>query len=638
MATIRTAIQVTDGMSPAFRSMNAAMNTVLSSFEALQGASGNAIDTASIQSARGELNRAEVAFNRIDTEIEQARREQDGFNDEIREGGSAAGGLLNMVKKIALAAGLAFGGKQILQLSDTLTQTTARLNLMNDGLQTTDELQKKILASADRSRASYVATADVVAKLGQRASDAFSSNDETIAFAENLNKSFVIAGASTQEMQSASLQLTQALGSGVLRGEELNAVFESAPNVIQTIADYLDVPIGKIRNMASEGLITADIVKNSMLSATDSINAQFEQIPYTFAQVGTMIGNDLLSTFQPVIQMIGGAAQFIHDNWATIEPIFWGLAAAIGAYAAITGISTAVTWLSVAANRALALSLLSNPIGWIALAIGVLIGVIYKWVQSVGGVKIAWMIAMDKMLFAWDALKIGFMIGVYAVMDLWDKMKLGMMTAGTGIQNFMGDMKAGTLTILQDMVNGGIDIINSFIDQLNKIPGVSLETIQSVTFATNSAALNEAEKQARNADLGSYQQQIEMNITDRNTSLVGMMQDAMDATNERQAKILDAQATAAAAASEETAYNTGEIAAYTASTAKSMESSEEELKYLREIAEQDAINRYTTAEIKVDMGGITNQVSGETDLDGMVTYLEEKLYESMLVAAEGVHD
>lgn len=641
MATIRTAIQVTDGMSPAFKSMNKAMNMVLSSFEALQSASSNSIDTSSIQAARAELNRAERAINDVEQEIREAGQAQQQFNDEMNR----SSGFMNNLKNAAITFGVAFGAKQILNLSDSMVQTTARLNLMNDGLQTTAELQDMILASANRSRASYQTTADIVAKLGQRAKDAFSSNEETIAFAENLNKSFVIAGASQQEMASASLQLTQALGSGVLRGEELNAVFEAAPNVIQTIADYMDVPIGQIRNMASEGMITADIVKNAMLSSTDAINQQFESMPMTFAQVGTIVGNTLLQTFEPVIQGIGKGAQFIYDHWSILEPIFWGLVTAVGAYAAITGVQTAATWLSVAANRALITTMLSNPVMWIALAIGVLIGMIYKWVQSVGGLEVAWKIAMNGILTAWDWVKIGFFTGVYWILDLWDKMKLGMMTAGTGIANFMGDMKASVLMILQNMVNGAIDIINGFIGTLNKIPGVSIDTINNVTFGTNAQLQNEAEKTAREAALDAYRSEIESGMADRDAKLIQMQNDARTATAARQAEIDIAKAEALAKQSDpggfafdDMAYDMSDTASNTAKMANSMDASEEELKYLREMAEQEAINRFTTAEIKVEMGGITNQVSSETDLDGMVTYLEDKLYETMVVAAEGVHD
>ena len=647
MATIRTAIQVYDGMSPGLKAITNALNITISSFEAMQRASSNAIDTSSIQAAREQLNKAEIAFDEIEQEIRQANQAQQQFNNDIRNGQGAADGLLRKIKSIAATFGLAFSAKKIIDLADSMTLTTARLDLINDGLQTTAELQDMIMASANRSRASYASMADVVAKLGLRAGDAFNnSNQEMIAFAETLNKMFVIAGASQEEMRSASLQLVQALGSGVLRGEELNAVFEAAPNIIQAIADYMDVDIGKIRDIAAEGQITADIVKNAIFKMADKVDEQFRNMPMTFGQVTSIIGNILLQAFDPVIQTIGKAAQWIYDNWSILEPIFWGLTAAVGAYAAITGIQTAVTWLSVEANRALITTMLSNPVLWIALAIGVLIGMIYKWVQSVGGLEIAWKIAMNGILTAWDWVKIGFFTGVYWILDLWDKLKLGIMTAGVGIQNFMGDMKVGVLSILENMVNGAIGIINDFINILNKIPGVSIDAIQEVTFGTTAKMENEAAKRAREADLKAYRDEIVSAIAARDASLAQMKLDARTATAQRQAEINAMRAEAAAKQAESgfsfdydnMMNNIADIEANTAAMRDSMEINEEELKYMRDLAERDTINRFTTAEINIDLGGVTNHVSQNTDLDGIVNYLEEKLYETMQVAAEGVHE
>jgi len=666
MATIRTAIQVYDGMSPGLKAITNALNITISSFEALQAASSNAIDTSSIQAAREQLNKAEIAFDEIEQEIRQANQAQQQFNNEIRNGQTAASELHSKFMKIAATVGGVLGAKQIIGLSDEITQTTARLNMINDGLQTTEQLQNMIFQSAQRSRASYADTADIVSKLGLRAGDAFNnSNQEMIAFAETLNKMFVIAGASQQEMASASLQLTQALGSGVLRGEELNAVFESAPNIIQTIADYLKVPIGQIRDMAAEGQITADIVKNAVLDAAGKVDEQFRNMPMTFGQAWTIIQNSLMETFLPLIQTIAKGAQWIGDNWKTLEPIFWGLTAAVGAYAAITAIQAAVTWLSVEANWALIATMLSNPVLWIALAIGVLIGMIYKWVKSVGGLEIAWKIAMNGILTAWDWVKIGFFTGVYWVLDLWDKLKLGIMKTSVAIQNFMGDMKAAVLSILQDMVNDAIGIINDFINILNKIPGVSIDTIQKVTFGTTAQMENDAAKRAREADLQNFKNDIEAARAARDAALSQMKLDAITATAQRQAEINAMRAETAAkedntgfsfdydnmmnniadiagntAKMADIAGNTAkmaDIAGNTAKMADSMDATEEELKYLRDIAEQEVINRFTTAEIKVEMP-VNASINSELDIDGIVAHLEDKVYETMVIAAEGVHE
>lgn len=639
MATIRTAIQITDGMTPAFRSMTKAMNVTLASFEALQSASSNAIDTSSIQAARAELNRAEIAMNDIEQEIRQADQAQQQFNNGVR----TSSGLMDKLKSGAMALGAAFSIKKITALADEMTSTGARLDLMNDGLQTTEELQNKIFQSAQRSRTAYTDTAAAVSKLGILAKDAFSSNEEMIAFAELMNKQFKIGGASVQEQTSAMYQLTQAMAAGKLQGDEFRSIMENAPLLAQAIAEKMGKSVGELREMSSEGLITADIIKSAMFSAADETNAKFAQLPMTFGQVTTVIGNTLLQTFEPIIQTIGKGAQWIGQNMETVIPIIYGLAAAVGAYAVVVGIMKAVTIAQTIAQMGLNAALMANPAMWIALAIGVLIGMIYKWVQSVGGLKIAWLIVMNAIMTAWDWVKIGFFTGIYWVLDLWDKLKLGMMTAGVGIANFMGDMKASVLMILQNMVNGAIDIINGFIETLNKIPGVSIDTINNVTFGTDAALQNEAEKQAREAGLEAYKSEIEAGMADRDAALLQMQNDAITATATRQAEIDAAQIEAAAKKDDAAAgfdfdsmvNNIEDTAGNTAKMADSMDSSEEELKYLRDLAEQEVINRFTTAEIKVEMNN-QNTIASNMDLDGVVTYLEDKLYETMVVAASGV--
>ena len=302
MSTIKTSIQVDDRMSGAFRAMNNALNIVINSFSSLQDATHNAVDVSSLEAARSELAKVEISLNAIEQDVKNATNKQDQFNKSLSGADPPASNLLSKLKQIATTIGGVIGIKKALDLSDTVAQTTARLDLMNDGLQSTEELQKMIYQSAQRSRGAYQDTANTVSRLGIVAKDAFNSNAETIAFAEQLNKHFVIGGANAQEMAAVSLQISQALGSGVLRGDELNSVFEQAPTVIQTIADYLDVPIGKIRDMAGDGEITADIVKNAMLAAADETNAKFESMPKTFGQVATSIQNKALMMFQPALQ------------------------------------------------------------------------------------------------------------------------------------------------------------------------------------------------------------------------------------------------------------------------------------------------------------------------------------------------
>ncbi len=587
-------------------------------------------------------------FSRSTTAIGNATQQVEQFNRRQNEAGNGANNIKNAwggVGRLIKTAVAAFSIKQIIGLADSMTQTTARLDLMNDGLQTTAELQDMIMKSANRSRASYQATADAVSKMGIMAKDAFSSNEELIAFSELINKQFTIAGTSAAGVDAAMLQLTQAMSSGVLRGEELNSVFEQAPTIIQTIADYLGVPIGKIREMAAEGQITSTIVKNAMLSSADEINAKFQAMPMTFSQVGTILGNMLLQTFQPVIQVIGQGAQWIYDNWSTIEPIFWGLVVAVGAYAIMTGIWTAVTWLQVAANRALLASMLTNPILWIAVAIGVIIALIYKWIQSVGGLRVAWLIVCNALLTAWDWVQIGFMTGVYWVMDMWNKLQLAFMTAGVNIANFMGDMKANVLMILQNMVNGAIKIINGFISMLNKIPGVSIDLIQDVTFGTTAQLENEAAKQTRNQGLEAYRSQIESQIADRDAKLNQMKTAANVATAQRQAEIATAKADAA---NKKAAENEDIMSKFSGSTdipnvgsvdevgkiKDDVNIADEDLKFFRDVAEMRYVQNFVTLTPTV---AVDAKISEKVDVDEVIGRIESKLEDEFVAAAEGVY-
>lgn len=362
--------------------------------------------------------------------------EQGRFNQEISAGTQQANELTNTIKRaVAAYVSIQSVGKA-LNISDELVQTTSRLNMMNDGVQTTAELVNMVYAAAQDARGSFGQMADVVARFGNNAKDAFSSSEEVVAFADLIQKQMTIAGASTQEAANAELQLSQALGSGVLRGDELNSIFEQAPNLIQNIADYLDVPIGKIREMAADGELSADVVKAAIFSAADDINSKFNEMPMTWGQIWQSMQNTALIAFQPVLQRLNDLANseafqtfiqgaieamatlanillnvfevaasvgaFIGDNWSIIAPIIYGVIAALGAYLAIMGIVNAITAISAAidATKAAADALAAGqtflwtvqqyglnaalaacPITWIIVLIIALIAIILPYVM-----------------------------------------------------------------------------------------------------------------------------------------------------------------------------------------------------------------------------------------------------------------
>jgi tape measure domain-containing protein len=633
MALIKSQLVLVDGMTAPLRSIHRAMNLALNSFESMQTASGRAVDTRSFQTAREELARMGAQLEEVE--------------NQTRRTGGAAESMKSKFMHAAAAVGAALSIKNIIGLADAMTQTEARLNLITGDLEKTAALQDQIMASANRSRASYQSTADAVAKMGIMAKDAFNNTDELVAFTELINKQFTIAGASVAGQEAAMMQLTQAMASGVLRGEELNSIFEQAPTIIQTIADHLGVSVGEIRAMAAEGQITAQVVKDAMLSSADEINAQFSAMPYTFSQVWTMMQNILLEAFGPLIQVIGAGAQWIYENWAAIEPVLVGVATAVAILTAAYLVHTAATWLQVEANRALIISLLSNPILWIAVAIGILVGMIYKWIQSVGGLRNAWNLCTLALIVGWNAVKLAFFVGVYWVMDLVAKLQLCWQKAGVAIANFMGNMKVSVLTILQNMINGAIDLINKFIGLLNKLPGVNIEAIEHVTFAATAAAENEAAKAARAEELANFEAELAAAKAGRDAHIDSLKAELNSSVSALQSANAQMKAEAAANnAAEQMALDgigqdlsgPGGIKDSAGSAAASLKETTEDLKYMRDLAEQEAINRFTTAEVKIDMSGMTNRIDSDMDLDGVLNTLTEGFAEALEVAAEGVHE
>ena len=653
-----------DRVSGPLRNMYRAMTTVVTGFEEMQKVSGKAVNTATIQKAKMQLNEVAASILDIESHTKRSTSSQRRHNDEIRNGANAAAGLAGKIKSIVAMYAGAQGVKGLLGLADTMTTTKARLDLMNDGLQKTEELQNKIMESANRSRASYQTTADAVSKMGIMAADAFNSNEEIIQFTELLNKQFTIAGTSAEGIDAAMLQLTQAMGSGVLRGEEFNAVFEQAPTIMQTIADYMGVPIGKLREMAANGQITAEIVKNAMLSSADSINEKFNSMPMTFTQVWELAKNAILNAFMPVISFIGQMAQFIYDNWSIIGPIFYGLAAAVLVYAAALGIQTIATKLVDLATQGFFKTLLTNPLFWVAIAIGVVIAALIWWVKACGGIKAAWLTMCNWVLMAWDWVKIGVMTGVYYIIDCWNNLVKNTMWVGMQVQNILGEMKVSALEILQSMCNGAIAIINWFIGLLKTCfggAGVHIEPIQDATFASMERANFEADKRAREADYSEYEQSLIDDMNSRWNQIDQWKSEALSNQQMREAEIAAAREEANRPVEDPMqgianqigqmsgqgtspysdalggiATDTGNIANSTSGIADSLDITQEDLQYLRDLAEQEVINRFTTAEIKIDMTN-NNNINSSTDIDGIVDALTTKVQEALVSTAEGVH-
>ena len=654
MATIRAAIQIYDRMSRPLQTMSRGMNTLINAMEAAQGTFDHGFDSSVLQQVREDIAEATVGFDLMEQQIRQADTAQNRFNDRIQEGSDNAGGLLKQIKNIAVAVGGLTAIKKLVDLSDDMASTKARLNLLVDDGGSVGELEKKIMASAQRSRASYLTTAKAISQMGLMAADAFNSNDELIRFTETLNKQFVIGGAGAQQMEAAMLQLTQAMASGVLRGEELNSIFENAQPVVQSIADYLDVPVGKIRTMAAEGQITAGIVKNALLEASEAVDKQFSSMPMTWGQVFTMASNIALQVLQPLLNGINWLA----NNISIIGPAVLGLGAAFLVFqvaahwtqiaAAATaiyhgvvnflsigfGILTGNTAAASAAVFTFNSALLANPIVWVVMLIMVLIAALYAGVA-----------AYNKFTGA-AVSATGIIGGAFAVLGahILNTFIVPLQNAFAMIANFIGnvfnDPVAAVKVLFYDMCLTVIGYIRNLAqgieDLINKIPGVTVDITSGLD--NFYAGLEQAQQKVKDkagwveyvqktdfidySDAASAGYKFGEGIADKISGAFSL--DGLDAFN--LGNTLDG------------IYgNTGDTAGNTAAMSDALDIAEEDLSYLRDIAEREAINRFTTAEIHVEQHN-ENHISSDTDLDGIMDAWANDFAEKLDVSEEGVHE
>ena len=647
--------------------------------------------------------------------------EQGRFNQEISAGTQQANELTNTIKRaVAAYVSIQSVGKA-LNISDELVQTTSRLNMMNDGVQTTAELVNMVYAAAQDARGSFSQMADVVARFGNNAKDAFSSSEEVVAFADLIQKQMTIAGASTQEAANAELQLSQALGSGVLRGDELNSIFEQAPNLIQNIADYLDVPIGKIREMAADGELSADVVKAAIFSAADDINSKFNEMPMTWGQIWQSMQNTALIAFQPVLQrlndlanseafqtfiqgaieamatlasivlnifdLIGTVGGFIADNWSVISPIIYGVIGALAVYAAYLGIVKAIEIASAAASmiHSLAMSakiavmaavtgqtmaataaqmgyngaLYACPVVWIIMLLIALIAIIFAVCNAIAKMT--------------GIANSGFGVitgGVNVVIQFFKNLGLTVANIALGIGNAVAALASNMMTAFHNaicnvqswfynLLSTACSVIESIAAALNKLPFVSFD-YSGISSAADDYAAKASEAGGNKEDYQSISDAFNEGFTTFDAFQDGWASNAFNAGAAWGDGIADKVSNFSlsdvfgqtdipnvsdytsgfndAIANSGVGDSVGSIDDNTGKIKDSLEVSEEDLKYLRDIAEQEAINRFTTAEINVDMSGMQNTVNSGDDIDGFMTKLTDSVNEAVDNMTEGVHE
>ena len=680
----------------------------------------HAVSNMDVQAANDSYLRLSQTIGHTERYIRDNVDEQGRFNQKIEEGVQRSNDLADKIKRAAGAYLTIQSIGKIVDLSDTMTQTNARLNLMVDDGGSVKDLENKIYLSAQRSRAAYQTTADAVAKLGLNAGNAFASNDELIAFTEQINKQFAIAGTDAQGIDAAMLQLSQAMGSGVLRGEEFNSILEQAPNMIQSIADYMEVPKGELKNLAADGVITADIVKNAMLSAADQTNAKFESMPMTFSQIWTSFQNTALMAFRPVLEQLNeianseafqqfvdhaveglsvvsgialeifdslvGVANTVADNWAQLSPIIYGVATALAVYygwqlisnailaistgfhtalaiaqiihAAATGALTTATAAEIAAQNGLNTALYACPITWIIIAIVALIAIFYAAIAAIN--KFA-----NKSISATGVICGVFMVGVAHIGNLFVTLVNRAIDYFAVLWNFIASFANFFANVFNDPV-GAIarlffDLVDTILSLLQSLAGAidaifgsnlsgsvsgwrdSLEGWVDATYGKGNEVMTRIHAEdyhfekfdyGKAWDAGyNFGEGIEETISNFDPS--SLFNTDVPSPGDY-ANLGNYAADSGLGGLGGIGDNVGDIAGNTGAIADAMDIAEEDLKYLRDIAEQEAINRYTTAEITIEQTN-NNNISSEMDLDGVVTGLTDAVNEAVEIITEGVH-
>lgn len=676
MATIRSQMVLNDQVTGVLKNITRALDITLHSFEQMQDASANAVDVRLLNQARaglGEVNlavremeenyrRAAQQEQQVTRNIRQSTQAEQQLNASIRGGNDALDDMVGKAKNLAATIGASVGLKKLIELSDQMTSTTARLNFIVDDGGSVEALEAKIMASAQRSRAAYLDTASAIASMGANAGAAFTSNDELIAFMEQVNKQFVIGGASAQGQAAAMLQLTQAMAAGALRGEELNSILENAPGIARAIEQYMGIAEGSIKSYAEKGAVSATVVKNALLSIADETNAKFNGMAMTWGQVWTQMGNIALKVTQPLLTAINWLA----NNLSVIGPILLGLgtaflvfqvaahwtqiaAVATAAYHAVVnllsigfGVLTGNTAAASAAVFTFNSALLASPITWIIMLIAVVIGLLYGVVAIINKVTGSSISAT------------GLICGAIAVAGAFiGNTVIGLLNAL--IQYIWAIFVAPFLGIVEWILNACNGGFNSFGDAVANLIGQIIgwflnlgkvvTTIIDAIFGTNWTAGLESLQSSVTA-WGKNENAITL---DKNAPTIDYRfeyGDAWAAGNDF-GKGIDAKIGGmfnTGGLGDSSGFDLGDIAAYTGETADNtgktadaLAVTEEQLEYLRDIAERDAINRFTTAEVKIDMTGMTNRIDGSADLDGVISQLTEGFTEALVTAAEGVH-
>lgn len=708
---IQTSVGVRDNMSAAFKGITGAINTCLGAFMSLDNATEKGLSPAQFQAVQTSLYQMNSSVAQLDNSLDEAGNEQKNLNNQIEKGSHHADSLLGKIKGIAGAyVGIKSVGN-LLNMSDEISLTASRLEMMNDHVQDTVELQNMVMAAAQRSRGSYASMSEMVARLGNNAGSAFGNNTQQIvAFAEIVQKQFKVAGASATEANAAMIQLTQAMGSGVLRGDEFNSIAEQAPLIIDSIATYLGKPKEQIRELASEGQITAEVVKNAMFQSAGMIDDKFNNMPKTWSDIWTSMQNQAIGKFQPVLQklnqianserfqhtfdglmnglnlvawiatgvidtLVSGAA-FVQDNWDMIAPIFWGIVAAVTAYAAIQGICAAIsgamaiaegvkaaattlssgaTFAATAAQHGFNAALLACPITWIVLAIVALVValiVLCQWIAKNSETANSWFgVMMGGVFVVGAAFKNFGLLVANIALGIWDAIGACCSNIGIAFHNVICNVQSWWYGLLAT----AMEVVAGICEALNKLPFVEFD-YSGITSKASEYASKAAEAQGNKQEYKDVGAAFDKGFGTFDAFGDGWAKNAYESG----AKWGDGVSDKVKGAFDFGNIDTGSIfsggalggisdqlggindstgsAADSAGAIKdSMDIQEEQLKWMKDIAEREVIDRTVFRDISVNLGGVSNTVNNMNDLDGVADYLGNVIAEQMAMSGEGVH-
>jgi len=628
MATIKNTIALQDKFTPVLKTMIKAMDSTVAAMAGVDKVSNAAFNKMKrdVQSANEAVNNLErdmrdlpsanKGMNNLNRGVKDLDNSAESVGKKFSNWGANLGGAIYSVKQILSTV------SNIATKMDEINARSARTDMVANlfgGVDTGDDIKAMVQEASNRARGNAALMTDIVSKMGIQATEAFNSPRELIDFNEQLQKTFVIAGTTSSGVESTMYNLVQALSTGVLRGQDLNAVMSNTPQIAQNIAKYMGVSMGEVRKLAEEGMITAEVVKYAMLSASEQTNEAFNSMPMTFQAVTNMIKTDIDNFLQPLAKQMAGFWGFIADNWSIVKPILIGISVALGVLAVGLGIAAVAQW-------ALNSAMLANPMTWVIVGIVALIAIIVilvLWILDL------WQTNMD---FKYGVIKIW-----NDILNFFDKVPIFFQAVGYGIADAFSYAKVKVLEIMESMGNGVIRIINNLIAVLNKIPGVSISPLNELSFAASAAAEEEAKRQSRASSLESSKEAAAAKAAARESEMIAARaaDEANIAAKKAAAEAEKSQGTKVPAY-EDIAKNGVEVKGGKLDSVGAIKDdisiNEEDLKLLKDIAVAGFTQSYTT--MRPEMTVYISDVKETADVNKIMTAIEdmvEEAYASSLV-------